>query len=134
MSNTRFDLRFLVDSCLVRYFAVGTFATIIQFTFLLVLVELLSLPQFTAVLTSFFVGVTVNYCLQRRFTFTTTASHSSAALRFLGTAALSAASNSILFSVLNQYFPYLLAQLVATLVLFIANYQLNRKFSFQVSS
>jgi putative flippase GtrA len=132
--NTTFDLRFLMNSCFMRYFAVGILATIVQFTFLLLLVELLFLSKFTAVLTSFFIGVTVNYSLQRRFTFTTTASHSSAALRFLGIAVLSAAANSILFGALNQYFPYLLAQLMATFVLFLANYQLNRKFSFQISS
>ena len=99
---------------------------------LVVLVELLHTSEFEAVVEAFFVGVVVNYVLQRRFTFKTATSHSKAASRFFGIAALSAIVNSTLFSILNTFFPYILAQFIATLVLFLINYEVNRKFTFEV--
>jgi putative flippase GtrA len=124
----------VLSSRLVRYFVVGTFATICQFTALVVLVELLHIAEFAAVVGAFFVGVAVNYALQRRFTFNSAISHSTAASRFVATAVLSAVINSALFGILNIYLPYVLAQFIATLVLFAANYQINSKFTFQANS
>jgi putative flippase GtrA len=112
----------------------GTLATIVQFTALVLLVEALHISEIEAAVGAFFVGMAVNYGLQRRFTFQTAISHSTAASRFFGFALLSAIFNSILFGILNGYLPYILAQFIATLVLFLINYQLNRKFTFQAGS
>ena len=122
------------NSRLVRYFAAGTFATLVQFASLVVLVELLHISEIVAVVEAFSTGVVVNYGLQRRFTFRSATSHSNAALRFFAIAVLSAMVNSTLFGLLNAYLSYILAQFIATFALFLINYELNRKFTFRVTT
>ena len=115
----------------VRYAFGGTCATLVQFTTLVVLVEQFQIGEFEAVIGAFFIGVAVNYALQRRITFETAASHFTAAIRFGTVGALSALGNAALFAMLNAYLPYLIAQSLATFILFLINYELNRKVVFQ---
>src|SRR5687767_1546 len=110
-----------MNSRLARYFAMGTVSTIVQFTALVLLVEAVHISETQAVPGAFVLGVAVNYGLQRCFTFQTAVPHSTAASRFFGIAVLSAIFNSMLFGVLNNYLPYILAQLTATLLLFLIN-------------
>jgi putative flippase GtrA len=116
---------------LARYAFGGICATVVQFTTLVVLVEQFHLGEFEAVITAFIVGVAVNYALQRWVTFETASPHLTAVSRFGAIAALSAISNAALFAMLNAYLPYLLAQSIATLSLFLINYELNRRIVFQ---
>ena len=115
-----------------RYSLVGAIATVVHYALLIVLVVTIHLQPGRAAVWGSLSGAMVAYLGNRRFTFTTHATHLRAAPRFLAVAALGAALNGLIvwagFSFLELH--YLLAQASATCIVLFITYWLNRVWTF----
>jgi putative flippase GtrA len=121
-----------IPTQLLWFGAVGAIATLLHYLILIGLVESgLSAPA-TASVTGYLVSATVNYLLNRRLTFASTARHTRALPRFALTATGGASLNAALVFCGNDLLGlnYLIAQIGATLVTFVANFIMNRLWTF----
>jgi putative flippase GtrA len=121
----------LLESRLARYFLVGCFAAAVWFAVMIVAVEAFAVRKPIASTIGFVVAVLVNYGLQRRITFASDARHARAAPSFFAGAAVMAVVNLVLFSVLSGYINYVVAQVLTTMAVFLANYEFNRRYTFR---
>lgn len=112
---------------------VGLFGTAAHYIVLALLVELLASPVLLATTTGFAVGAVVNYALNRRFTFTSTAPHHVALPKFLTVAAAGAVLNGAVVGLLLALTPwhYLVAQLLATATVLVWNFVANLLWTFR---
>lgn len=112
---------------------VGLVGTAAHYLVLAFLVELLASPVLLATTTGFVVGAVVNYVLNRRFTFSSTAPHHIALPKFLTVAAAGAVLNGAVVGLLVALTPwhYLLAQLLATAVVLVWNFVANLLWTFR---
>ena len=80
----------------------------------------------------FLFAIPVNYWLQHRFVFRSKSDHRIAATRYVATTMAGLALNTVLFAAatLVLAIPYLLAQVAVTVLVFIANFLVNRAFTF----
>ncbi len=116
-----------------RYTLTGGAATAVHYAVLFILVEAAHLAAGWAAAIGATVGAFVAYLGNQRFTFTgSRAQHRRALPRFLAVAALGAAVSGFMVwlgsAALGVH--YLLAQVLATIVVLVMTYRLNRAWSF----
>lgn len=116
-----------------RYSVTGGVATAAHYAVLALLVEGLKAPAALAAALGALCGAAVAYLGNRRFTFSaTTVPHRHAAPRFLLVAALGAAVSAAIVglgtAVLHAH--YLASQVVATALVLLLTYGLNRRWTF----
>jgi len=116
---------------LLRYFFFGSLAVGVNVVVLTLLVEALDVHKTLASCTGFLASVCTNFVLQRRFTFRSSTPIGSGATKFLAFAIVTLAVNVALFDFLSRFIHYVPAQLAATLLMFLVNFQLNRRFTFR---
>lgn len=118
---------------LSRYATVGLVATVCHYAALLLLVEAFFLSPGLSAFAGSVLGAFVAYAGNRRFTFTQTdAPHASALPRFGAIAALGALVNALIVgggAALGAH--YLLMQMLATALVMVATYHLNRAWTFR---
>lgn len=115
------------------YVLVGCAATLVHYTMLVVLVETTSLAAAPATFIGAISGAVVSFMLNHNVTFSRNNAHTQTALmRFLVTAAGGAAVSAALVWMCVQLFSwhYLVAQTLATVLLLLLTYQINRRWSF----
>lgn len=105
-----------------RFAAVGGVATAIQYAVLVLLIEWVGLQEVLASAVSFSLSALINYLLNYYLTFSSGVGHRQAFPRFAVVAAVGLAINTLCFSLAVTLLPYLLAQLVATLVTLVSNF------------
>jgi putative flippase GtrA len=116
---------------LLRYFVCGSVAVAVNVAVLTFSVEVLGIREILASCAGFLSAVVVNFWLQRRFTFRSNTPVGSGVVLFLAFATATLVLNLAVFSVLTHFVHYVAAQLIATLLMFLVNFQLNRKFTFR---
>ena len=115
----------------VKFAVGGGIGTACHYVTLIALVEVGALPVVWSTLAGFAVGAAVNYWIARSFIFRTDRSHVVALSRFLVVAALGATLNTLLVGWLYASGShYLVAQVVATVVVFVWNFAANKLWSF----
>lgn len=116
----------------MRYGLTGAVATAFHYLVLLGLVELLSIKPWIATGLGALCGAVVAYIGNRQFTFVSNAPNRQALPRFFAIAALGAALNSLLMWLMTHYFNlyYFAAQVIATIIVLIVTYHLNRHWTF----
>jgi putative flippase GtrA len=114
------------------YALVGAVGTLAHYGVLITTVSLHWLDPVTASVTGAIVGAIVNYFLNVRYTFRS-ASNGAAMLKFAITAALGAVLNGLLMKLQIDAFGihYLVAQLVATVVVLLLTYTVNLLWTFR---
>lgn len=112
---------------------VGLVGTAAHYAVLWFLVEFGSVSVVAATTAGFAVGAIVNYFLNRRFTFTSDATHAAALPKFLVIAALCAVVNALVVAWLLEHtnVHYLLIQLFATGTVFVWNFIANSLWTFR---
>ena len=99
-----------------RFLVVGAGTTGIQYLVLIIGVEALGTNATAASTTGFALSAIVNYLLNYRYTFASSASHLVAASRFVAISTFGLGMNAVLMWLLTQQvqWPYVVAQLIAT--------------------
>jgi putative flippase GtrA len=117
---------------LSRYALIGLAATTVHYVLLVVLVEAAAAPPGPAALMGALLGAGVAYLGNRRYTFSNSAMpHGQAAPRFAAIAVLGALANAgVVAGGVALGLHYLLAQALATAVVMLATYHLNRVWTF----
>ena len=126
-------MAFPIRQQLTRFAAIGGLATVLQYVLLAAMVELAGMHPVLASALSFAISALVNYKLNHGFTFGGTARHEVALPRFLLVAGVGLALNSAIMALAYTGFGvhYLLAQVIATGVVFAWTFTGNRLWSFQ---
>ncbi|QHQ38562.1 GtrA family protein [Microbulbifer hydrolyticus] len=109
-----------------RFAAVGGIATAIQYVFLVLLVEVAGTFEIFASALSFTLSALVNYLLNYYLTFGGSVAHRQSLPRFTVVAVVGLAINTLCFSLALTLLPYLLAQVIATLVTLVSNFLLHQ--------
>ncbi|WP_421654889.1 GtrA family protein [Microbulbifer harenosus] len=109
-----------------RFTLVGGLATLVQYLLLVVLVELAAMATVLSSALAFTLSAALNYLLNFYFTFGGGARHRQALPKFVAVATIGLATNTLCFSLALLLLPYLLAQLVATLITLIGNFLLHQ--------
>ena len=114
------------------YALVGVLATAVHYLVLVTLVELAGVQPGMAAATGALAGALVAYAGNRRFTFASTAAHTTALPRFLAVAALGVVASAAIVFAGTEWLGlhYLLPQVVATALVFVCGYVLNRRWTF----
>ncbi len=115
-----------------QYALIGLTATAAHYALLMLLVEWAGAPPGPAALMGALLGAGVAYLGNRRYTFSNTAMpHGRAAPRFAAIAGLGAVANAgVVAGGVALGLHYLLAQVLATAVVLLATYHLNRVWTF----
>ena len=118
---------------LVKFAGVGAVGTIGHYLTLIVLVDLANQDPTRATTVGFIVGALINYVLNYRYTFNSNKKHSVAFTQFITIAAIGIMINAFLMWTLNGLFSvhYLVAQVVATLLVLIWNFLGNHFWTFR---
>jgi len=116
----------------LRYGMAGTFGTAIHYATLVALVRFAQVSAVAASTVGAVAGAIVNYGVNHRWTFDSERSHSHALPRFAGVALAALAVNALALSAMLQFVGahYLVAQTVATGVVFFLAYFVNRTWTF----
>jgi putative flippase GtrA len=116
----------------IDFAAVGIVGTAAHFATLVVLVQSYGWPPAGATTAGFLVGALVNYGLNYRLTFQSSARHAVALPRFLAIALLSMLLNLAIVWLLVHWQGkhYLIGQVVATVVVLVVNFVANRALTF----
>lgn len=119
-------------SRMLKYAAVGAFATAMQFGVLVLCVELWHWSPVLGSSVGFILSAGLNYWLNYHLTFRSTNPHSRAVSRFAATAAAGLAINAALMALLVRYMPlpYLAAQVITTAVVLAWNFTVNSLWAF----
>lgn len=112
---------------------VGLIGTGAHYFTLVVLVEAGVMHPVGATTVGFLIGALVNYALNHRYTFRSTKAHRDAAPKFLLIAAVTGVLNALLVyaGVDLMDGQYLLVQVLATVIVFLANFSLNTLWTFR---
>ena len=116
----------------VRYAGAGVIGTAAHYAVLVTLVQFAQTGAVAASTAGAIVGAGINYFLNHRFTFASGQSHRRALPRFAAVAAAGVVLNAlVLAAVLALAGPqYLVAQVIATLVVLLAGYLATRTWTF----
>lgn len=119
-----------------RFLLVGIVATAAQYLLLVALVSQFGFAAIPASAISYAASTLLNYALNRRFTFASQRAHGVALPRFLFVAATGLALNTGIMALLTAGagLHYLLAQVLATGMVLVWNFVLNRHFTFRAES
>jgi putative flippase GtrA len=117
-----------------RYFVSGGAAFLIHLATLSALVELFAVPAVVATGIGFIVALCANYTVQHTWVFKANGGHKTRFTRFVLVTVVTFALNIALFRLLNEVLGvwYLLSQIVASGVLFIVNFFVNRHYTFEM--
>lgn len=123
----------LLAAPFVRYSGAGAIGTLLHYSVLTVCVEALSVRAPVGAVIGAIAGALVNYWLNYHFTFTSSRSHRATLPRFLCVAALGVGLSGIIVDTVSTRLEqhYLLGQLLATLVVLVVGFLLNRVWTFQ---
>ncbi|HVL58777.1 MAG TPA: GtrA family protein [Burkholderiaceae bacterium] len=114
-----------------RYFFFGSCAVGVNLVVLTLLIEGFGVYRTVASVCGFLTSVAVNFLLQRRYTFRSNTPLRTGGALFLGFALATLALNTLIFDLLSRHIHYLPAQMTAAFLMFLVNYQLNRRFTFR---
>jgi putative flippase GtrA len=132
MTPRRSALHGMASPQFLRYVLAGATGTAVHYAVLIVLVQLASIGAVAATTAGAVSGALVNYRLNHRFTFQSDQLHRRALPRFALVAVLGIAINAavvaLLFPWVTPY--YLVAQVVATGVVLITGFAVNRAWTF----
>lgn len=119
-----------------RYAVSGTLAAAAHFSVLIALVELAGINAAIATTIGFAAAIGVNYSFQYHWTFEATSSHRSTFVRYVVVTIAMMAVNTTMFWVLTEQWQldYILAQVIATGVVMIANFNINLRYTFSSSN
>jgi putative flippase GtrA len=120
----------------VLFAGLGAVGTAGHYLTLVVLVELFQVGPVAASTAGFIVGAFSNYFLNYHFTFASSRRHAEAMSRFFTIAALGAGMNLIIIYAATGilYLHYLVAQAVATVLVLLWNFLLNKFWTFAAPS
>lgn len=127
------------DARIIRQFlaftGVGAVGTAGHYLTLILLVEGFNVDPVIATSLGFVVGALINYILNYKYTFASTSPHGRTLLRFLIVALVGALVNSgIMYLGTTVFsFNYLVIQVIATAIVLLQNFILNRIWTFAVS-
>lgn len=107
---------------LIIFLAVGGSTTLLQFTLLAIMIEILALPKTLSSAFSYLLSAVYNYLLNYRFTFESNKSHKDTLPKFIMVVIAGVSINTICFASLLLFTPYFIAQIGAVLLTFIANF------------
>ena len=118
---------------LMLFTLVGAFGTLAHYALLVILVELLDINAVSASMGGAFLGATINYILNYRFTFNSRADHRIAFPKFLTIAAVGFSINALLMWVAVNLtnLHYIVGQVGTTLVVLLWNFAGNRYWTFE---
>lgn len=121
-----------MTASILSYGVAGLAGTLAHYAMLIVLVQLYHAEPVAGSTVGAMVGAAINYWLNHRFTFRSTAPHRKALARFLVVAVAGMIVNAaVLFVAIHPLGAhYLLGQLAATGVAFLFTYELNRRWTF----
>jgi len=123
-------------SALAKQFAsftgVGAAATLLQYLVLVLLVHAVAMNPSLASATGYVAGAVLNYALNYRYTFRSTADHRTAVARFVIVASIGLTLNTIIMATLIDGFGlhYLVSQVLATGIVLVWNFAANRRWTF----
>ena len=116
---------------LMRYAAVGAVATLVHYVWLVVCVELAAWPAWLASGFGAVAGAQVAYYGNRRFTFAHQGARATSWPRFQATALLGAVGGmGVVALAVRMGLYYLLAQMLATLLMLLLTFGINRRWTF----
>ena len=117
---------------LAVFACVGSIATAVQYAILVCLVDGLGTTPARASAVGYAVSTLLNYLLNRRFTFDSRERHLKALPRFLAVSSVGLALNTAIVWAMTVVVQshYLISQLLATVMVLIWNFQLNRRWTF----
>jgi putative flippase GtrA len=117
-----------------RYFVSGGAAFAVHLLTLSALVELVAVPPVTATAVGFLVALCVNYVLQHRWVFRSTGRHRTLFVRYVVVTIVTFAINIALFGLFYEILGlwYILSQIMATGLIFIVNFFVNRHYTFRI--
>jgi putative flippase GtrA len=121
---------------LCKFACVGALATIIQFSILVLLVQLLGLNPVVASVAGYLVSICFNYYLNYRVTFKATSAHKRTAVMFGLTAGVGLFLNALVMSLCLDvlHLKYIFAQVVASGFVFIWNFTVNKLWTFRAAA
>lgn len=122
----------LLTARFTRYAGAGALGTVAHYATLMLSVEMLGLRPSLGAGLGATVGALINYLLNYHFIFTATRAHRETVPRFAAVAALGVAINAGIVRVCSEQLGlhYLLAQVLATLVVLSVGYVLNKTWTF----
>ncbi|WGL16639.1 GtrA family protein [Microbulbifer bruguierae] len=109
-----------------RFAAVGGVATALHYLLLVALVELFGVDEILSSAIAFSISSVANYFLNFYLTFAADLPHRQALPKFVLVAGLGLVVNTLCFTLLLPFLPYLLAQAGATLVTLASNFLLQQ--------
>lgn len=120
----------------LTFSGVGLVAAIAHYGVLIALVEGVGMAPVIATLWGFLAGAAVSYVLNRRYTFRSDRPHSAAVPRFLAVSTGGFFLNGLVMWVLNENWgvQYLLAQVIATLIVLSWNFSANLLWTFRTGT
>lgn len=126
----------LVESVFLKAFLkfalIGIVSTSVQYIILIIIVNFSDMTAFYASAVGYVSSSLLNYVMNRRITFDSQRSHAAALPRFLVVSVIGLALNTVVVwcmtVVANQH--YLVAQLLATALVLLWNFQINRCWTF----
>ena len=118
---------------LVKYVMAGGTALIIHFTILTTLVEIFYVNSIQATTCGFIIASTTNYLLQYHWTFKSSGDHQSTIIRYISLTVCTVFLNMGIFFLLHEiaHIHYFFSQTFASFVIFIVNFFVNQKITFQ---
>ena len=116
----------------IRFAGVGGMATALMYVLLVMQVEWLAMPAVAASALAYALSAVFNYIANYHFTFASQAPHQRALPRFALVAGIGLALNTLIMYALTAVVSahYLLAQILATLVVLIWNFVANRHWTY----
>ncbi len=126
MNDTSAVLSILKTNKFIRFVIVGASATLFQFFLLIIFIEFLSMQSVMASASSFTLSAIGNYWLNYRFTFSSQQSHQTTFPKFVISAGIGLAINTLSFSFFILFFHYLFGQISATALTLISNFSLHK--------
>ena len=116
----------------LRYAGAGAIGTLAHYALLITLVQLAGVPAVTASAAGATIGALVNYVLNYRFTFASQRAHRVALPRFALVSILGIVLNTIVIAALLALarVHYVVAQVIATGVVLLVGFIVNRKWTF----
>jgi putative flippase GtrA len=116
-----------------RYLVAGGAAALLHLGILAALVSGLAIPATIATVIGFCAACALNYTIQYHWTFAAKGRHTAVAVRYVLVTFLMLGVNTAVFWTLYRRAgaPYLLAQMLATGVVVLLNYESNRRYTFK---
>lgn len=113
-----------------RFFIVGAFSTLIQFSILISLVEISAVKAIWASTFAYIGGALINYFLNRYFTFKSDLSHKKTLIRFSLNSIFGLVLNFTVIGIFLIYYSYILSQVWASGIVLVWNFLVHRYWTF----